>query len=363
MSSNASDAALERRRQQNRDAQRKRRDNLKAQIEELQARNSELEALRESALSAAANNSALAGPRNTSALLTPDATCGSGDGASTAAYEPSVHLNWDEGASGTPSSATSQAVFPNLDDDAFMRDMCVNWNNSTRTASDGAISDPQCRSRGGGETSTASNEGLPAYMSASESGSGPETCDNETAESLFAAYMSAGARCSPSPPTRAHAAGVTLGGVTNHDSNGAPAVQRRASVVGASPGLGIRKSVDMGKGTRTLGLITPGAPRLIGRRDGKRGAMVVAVANRQAAVVRLLIKHGADVNARDEKGRTVLHDAAEKNDAEMMHLLLEHGADPNIADKTGMMPMEIAAFLGNIEALEVLLTATSDRKE
>ncbi|QPH02091.1 hypothetical protein C2857_006297 [Epichloe festucae Fl1] len=363
MSLNASDAALERRRQQNRDAQRKRRDNLKAQIEELQARNSELEALRASALSAAANNSARVRPRNTNALLTPDATCGSGDGASTAAYEPSVHLNWDEGASDTPSSATSQAVFPNLDDDAFMREMCVDWNKSTRTASDGATSNPRCLSRGGGDTPAALNKGLPAYMSNSESGSGPEICDDETAESLFAAYMSAGARSSLSTPTRAHAAGVTLGDVTNHDSNGAPAMQRRPSVVSTSPRLGIRKSVDMGKGTRTLGLIPPDAPRLISRRDGKRGAMVVAVANRQAAVVRLLIKHGADVNARDEKGRTVLHDTAEKNDAEMMHLLLEHGADPNIADKTGMMPMEIAAFLGNVEALEVLLTAGSDRKE
>lgn len=334
-------------------------DNLKAQIKELQARNSELEALREPALSAAANNSARVRPRNTNALLTPDATCGSGDGA---AYDPSVHLNWDEGTSGTPSSATSQAVFPNLGDDAFLRHMCVNWNNSTRTAFDGAVSNPQCLSRGGGDAPTALHKGLPAYMSNSESGSGsgPETGDNETADSLFAAYMSAGGT---GAPTRAHAAGVTLGDVTNHDSNRAPAMQRRASVVSASPRLGIRKSVDMGKGTRTLGLITPDASRLVGRRDGKRGAMVVAVVNRQAAAVRLLIKHDADVNARDEKGRTVLHDTAERNDAEMMHLLLKHGADPSITDKTGMMPMEIAAFLGNVEALEVLLTATSDRKE
>jgi hypothetical protein len=84
-------------------------------------------------------------------------------------------------------------------------------------------------------------------------------------------------------------------------------------------------------------------------------AMKVAVANRQTAVVKLLINHGVDVNVRDKSRRTFLHDAAEANDAKIVQLLLQNGADSNAVDELGRSALELAAALGNIEAVEVLL--------
>ncbi len=46
-----------------------------------------------------------------------------------------------------------------------------------------------------------------------------------------------------------------------------------------------------------------------------------------AAVAKLLLEHGADVNARDEDGWTALYVATEGGNTDMVKLLLEHGAD------------------------------------
>ncbi|OKL64608.1 hypothetical protein UA08_00560 [Talaromyces atroroseus] len=50
-------------------------------------------------------------------------------------------------------------------------------------------------------------------------------------------------------------------------------------------------------------------------------AVQVAITNRQASIVHLLVKHGANVNAQYDKGRTALHHVAETNDFEMAQVL------------------------------------------
>ena len=49
----------------------------------------------------------------------------------------------------------------------------------------------------------------------------------------------------------------------------------------------------------------------------------------------LLISHGANINEKDEKGRTALHIAARKNRKEMAELLISHGANVNEKGKDG----------------------------
>jgi uncharacterized protein len=80
-----------------------------------------------------------------------------------------------------------------------------------------------------------------------------------------------------------------------------------------------------------------------------------AAAARQVAIARLLIAHGADVNAgQAESGFTPLHEAAANGDIELATLLLEHGAKINAKMKDGKTPLafavsrnqsEMAAFL------------------
>jgi ankyrin repeat protein len=80
-----------------------------------------------------------------------------------------------------------------------------------------------------------------------------------------------------------------------------------------------------------------------------------AAAAGQVAIARLLIAHGANVNAgQAESGFTPLHEAAANGDIEFATLLLEHGAKINAKMKDGKTPLafavsrnqkEIAAFL------------------
>jgi ankyrin repeat protein len=87
-----------------------------------------------------------------------------------------------------------------------------------------------------------------------------------------------------------------------------------------------------------------------------------AAAARQTAIARLLIAHGAKVNAAQaESGFTPLHEAAANGDLEFARLLLEHGAEINAKMKDGKTPLafaisrhqtEMAAFLRERGATE-----------
>jgi ankyrin repeat protein len=52
-------------------------------------------------------------------------------------------------------------------------------------------------------------------------------------------------------------------------------------------------------------------------------------------IVRLLLDHGADVNAKDSKGRTALMYAATSFNVNVVRQLLKKGADPSLVDETG----------------------------
>ncbi len=67
-----------------------------------------------------------------------------------------------------------------------------------------------------------------------------------------------------------------------------------------------------------------------------------AVAARSLEITRLLIAHGAPVNAYQADNFTPLHAAAQNGDIEIVKLLIESGADPNLADTEGKTPLEFA---------------------
>lgn len=61
----------------------------------------------------------------------------------------------------------------------------------------------------------------------------------------------------------------------------------------------------------------------------------------------LYIRYGVDVNAQNDKGKTALHLAKQ---ASLVTLLLKHGADPNIKDNYGHAPI-VYAFSSKIYKL------------
>lgn len=77
---------------------------------------------------------------------------------------------------------------------------------------------------------------------------------------------------------------------------------------------------------------------------------------------RVLMAHGADVNARGTGWMTgtALHSAASARHAEVVGSLLEAGADPNARQSGGWIPLHAAARNGDSVSVALLLAAGSD---
>src|SRR5258706_5087657 len=100
----------------------------------------------------------------------------------------------------------------------------------------------------------------------------------------------------------------------------------------------------------------------------EKGAKVDAVANnatkvmplhsaassRNLAAARLLIEHGAPVNARQQGGWVPIHAAAQNRDADMVDLLLTHSAEAEIANDDGETPAMVAKDKGHTQVAAIL---------
>lgn len=72
-----------------------------------------------------------------------------------------------------------------------------------------------------------------------------------------------------------------------------------------------------------------------------------AIMNRRRDNVRLLLEYGADVNHRDNAGKTPLIEAVTARMFDTALLLLRHGADPTIENQWGNTPADLVMQFGN----------------
>ena len=69
----------------------------------------------------------------------------------------------------------------------------------------------------------------------------------------------------------------------------------------------------------------------------------IAAMNNSALSVQILCQHGADVNAKDGRGKTPLYIAASSNLKEIVQILCQHGADVDAKNFEFQSPLHIAA--------------------
>lgn len=87
-----------------------------------------------------------------------------------------------------------------------------------------------------------------------------------------------------------------------------------------------------------------------------------AAAGSNAGAVQALIDAGADVNARANNCVTPLHLAAKTRDVEILRALLEAGADANAINSRGLTPLFHAAIWGTVETVGLLIDSGSDAR-
>ncbi|KAK2599167.1 hypothetical protein QQS21_005357 [Conoideocrella luteorostrata] len=77
-------------------------------------------------------------------------------------------------------------------------------------------------------------------------------------------------------------------------------------------------------------------------------------------IVRLLLKHGAEVNIRCWAGDTPLHEALRSKHLDVVRQLLEAGAKPTVANDEGIQPLHLAVDLGDTAIVKELLSRGAD---
>ena len=85
----------------------------------------------------------------------------------------------------------------------------------------------------------------------------------------------------------------------------------------------------------------------------------IAVGHRDLDMIRLLLAHGADVNAQWRQG-TALMNATGQGNTEIVQLLLTAGADPELGDDRGETPLGVAATTNHVKIVRLLLEAGAD---
>lgn len=121
----------------------------------------------------------------------------------------------------------------------------------------------------------------------------------------------------------------------------------------------LKQAIAAGDEADVERLLLPGDINIAGRPPAPLWAPPLhhAVITGSESMTRLILKHGADVNDRDDVvGATALHVAAKAGNLDLVRLLLHHGADMLAKDSVGgNTPLHGAAAIGHVKMISLLL--------
>ncbi|KAK2805419.1 hypothetical protein FQN51_000245 [Onygenales sp. PD_10] len=102
-------------------------------------------------------------------------------------------------------------------------------------------------------------------------------------------------------------------------------------------------------------------PISIDERDSSgRTPLHLATAHGHADVVRILLARGAEINLEDSLGRTALHWTVFQKHGELLRILLQRGADVNVCDHNGWSALHVCVERGWEEGFRVLMGRGAD---
>jgi uncharacterized protein len=124
----------------------------------------------------------------------------------------------------------------------------------------------------------------------------------------------------------------------------------------------LRKAAQDGDQQAVTDLLAKGANVDGKDQTGKTALLWVAPARDNPEMVKLLLGKGADVNAKDNDGETSLMIAASQSNPGILTALLEAGAEVNAQDNAGGTALMAAAFRANLDEIKILLAKDADLK-
>ncbi|GFX74022.1 ankyrin-1 [Trichonephila clavipes] len=94
--------------------------------------------------------------------------------------------------------------------------------------------------------------------------------------------------------------------------------------------------------------------------DQLNTALHLSSFNGYTDILKTLIMNGADINVHNVNGGTALHNAAENGHEDIVEILLEHGAKVNAVEGCNFSPLNFAAYYGYFNIVKTLINFKAD---